>query len=122
MTTSTLRFLFFVAVAAVFWLLHALNDVYETRVNATLAVVDVPEDYVITDEPARDISIKVRGRGIDLAWYNLRRMLNSTKAEDVRLPFERNRANGNHFVGETSQIVSSSKMPLRCRKQARFPY
>ena len=64
-------FLFFFLVAGGFWLLQTLNNDYETEFSIPVRLKGVPDDVVITSEPASELHIKVKDKGTVLLNYML---------------------------------------------------
>lgn len=64
-------FLFFFFVAAGFWLLQTLNHDYEAEFSIPVRLRGVPDNIVITSEPASELRIKVRDKGTVLLNYML---------------------------------------------------
>lgn len=64
-------FLFFFLVAGGFWLLQTLNNDYEKEFSIPVRLKGVPDDVVITSEPASEMKVKVKDRGTVLLNYML---------------------------------------------------
>ncbi|MDE5711143.1 MAG: YbbR-like domain-containing protein [Bacteroides sp.] len=64
-------FLFFFFVAGGFWLLRTLNNDYETSFSIPIRLKGVPNDVVITSEPASELHITVKAKGTVLLNYML---------------------------------------------------
>lgn len=64
-------FLFFFFVAGGFWLLQTLNNDYETSFSIPVKLKGVPNNVVITSEPASELRIKVKDKGTVLLNYML---------------------------------------------------
>lgn len=64
-------FLFFFFVAGGFWLLQTLNNDYETSFSIPIRLKGVPNDVVITSEPASELRITVKDKGTVLLNYML---------------------------------------------------
>lgn len=64
-----LIFLFFFLVASGFWLLQTLNDDYETEFAVPVRLRGVPNNVVLTTEPASEMIIKVKDKGTVLLNY-----------------------------------------------------
>ncbi len=64
-----LIFLFFFLVASGFWLLQTLNDDYETEFTVPVRLRGVPNNVVLTTEPASEVTIKVKDKGTVLLNY-----------------------------------------------------
>lgn len=64
-------FLFFFFVAGGFWLLRTLNNDYETSFSIPIRLKGVPNDVVITSEPASELHITVKDKGTVLLNYML---------------------------------------------------
>lgn len=64
-------FLFFFVIASGFWLLQTLNNDYETDFSIPVRLKGVPNNTVITSEPAPELRIKVKDKGTVLLNYML---------------------------------------------------
>ena len=64
-------FLFFFFIAGGFWLLQTLNNDYETEFSIPVKLKGVPNNIVITSEPASELRIKVKDKGTVLLNYML---------------------------------------------------
>ena len=64
-------FLFFFFIASGFWLLQTLNNDYETEFSIPVKLKNVPNNVVITSEPASELHIKVKDKGTVLLNYML---------------------------------------------------
>lgn len=64
-------FLFFFFVASGFWLLQTLNNDYETEFSVPVRLKGVPDNVVITSEPASELHIRVKDKGTVLLNYML---------------------------------------------------
>ena len=64
-----LIFLFFLAVAGIFWLLTTLNENFEQEVKVPLRFVNIPQGIVITSGDEDTLRVMVRDRGISLVTY-----------------------------------------------------
>ena len=64
-------FLFFFFIAGGFWLLQTLNNDYETEFSIPVKLKGVPNNMVITSEPAPELRIKVKDKGTVLLNYML---------------------------------------------------
>ena len=66
-----LIFLFFVFVSFCFWLLHVLNEDYETELSITLEIKNVPDNVVLTSEIPTELKVGVKDKGTVLVNYLL---------------------------------------------------
>lgn len=66
-----LFFLFFVFIAATFWVLQTLNENYETEVSIPLRIKNVPDNVIITTAPPAHIDLTVQDKGTVLVNYML---------------------------------------------------
>ena len=64
-------FLFFFFMAGGFWLLQTLNNDYETNFSIPVKLKNIPDDVVITSEPASEIRVRVKDKGTVLLNYML---------------------------------------------------
>ena len=56
-------FLFFFFMAGGFWLLQTLNNDYEADFSIPVKLKGIPNDVVITSEPASEIRVRVKDEG-----------------------------------------------------------
>jgi hypothetical protein len=64
-----LIFLFFFAVAGIFWLLTTLNETYEQEIRIPVKYVNVPKTAVLTSAETDTIRVTVMDKGIVLLTY-----------------------------------------------------
>lgn len=64
-----LIFLFFFAVAGIFWLLTTLNETYEQEIRVPVRYVNVPKTAVLTSAETDTIRVTVMDKGIVLLTY-----------------------------------------------------
>lgn len=64
-----LTFLFFFAVAGIFWLLMTLNETYEQEVRVPIHYANVPKTAMLTSPETDTIRITVSDKGITLLTY-----------------------------------------------------
>jgi len=62
-------FLFFFFIAAGFWLIQTLDNDYETDITIPVRLRAVPENVVVTSEPASSVKVHVRDKGTLLFNY-----------------------------------------------------
>ncbi len=62
-------FLFFLAVAAIFWMLQTLDETLDKRLTVPLELVNVPEDVVITSPLPDQVTVYVSDKGTSLIHY-----------------------------------------------------
>ena len=60
---EALVFAFFLLVSAGFWLLQTMREEYEMEVKVPVALVNVPEGTVITQELPSEITVMLKDRG-----------------------------------------------------------
>ena len=66
---EALVFAFFLLVSAGFWLLQTMREEYEMEVKVPVALVNVPEGTVITQELPSEITVMLKDRGSMLFQY-----------------------------------------------------
>ena len=64
-----LTFLFFLAVAGIFWLLTTLNETFEQELKIPVHFVNVPKNVVITSGDDDTLRVNIRDKGISLITY-----------------------------------------------------
>ena len=66
-----LFFLFFFFIAGAFWLLQTLNGDYETEISIPVRIRNIPDNVIITTEPASALRVAVKDKGTVLLNYML---------------------------------------------------
>lgn len=84
-------FLFFFLIAGGFWLLQTLNNDYEAEFSIPVRLKEIPNNTVITSEPASELRIKVKDKGTVLLNYMLGKSF-----YPVTIDFPDYKANNNH--------------------------
>lgn len=64
-----LTFLFFLALAGIFWLMMTLNETYEQEVEVSVRIVNVPKNVVLTSDDTDTIKVTLRDKGLMLISY-----------------------------------------------------
>lgn len=90
-------YLLFVLIAAGFWLLQTLDNEYETDVSIPVRLRGVPDNVVITSEPAGQVKVRVHDKGTALLNY-----LFAQRFYPVTLNFEDYLSHDNHVALPTS--------------------
>jgi len=97
-----LIFLFFFAIAGVFWLLTTLNETTEQEVKITVRYVNVPKNAVITSPEVDTIRVTVADKGINLISF-----IYGGQRRQVNVNFQHNA-----HVGGQGSVSSSDLMRL----------
>ena len=108
-----LIFLFFFLIAGGFWLLQTLNNDYEAEFSIPVRIKDLPNNVVLTSEPASELRVRVKDKGTVLLNYMLGKSF-----FPVNLSFLDNKGKNNHVkIGAAdleksilSQLNVSSKI------------
>ncbi len=79
-----LIFLFFLLITAFLWLLEALRKNYETVIQIPISYVNLPNDYIITNELPQKTRITITGRGTSLLNYRYGKDFDSVKIDVSR--------------------------------------
>lgn len=66
-----LIFLFFLAFSSIFWFIITLNETFEHELTMEVKLTNVPDNYVITNEPEDTLHFTVRDKGYMIALYLL---------------------------------------------------
>jgi hypothetical protein len=61
-----LVFLLFLGITFFFWWSNTMNQNYDTQMKIPLIVADVPDNIRITEQPARQITVSLSGKGTSL--------------------------------------------------------
>lgn len=111
-----LFFLFFVFIAAVFWLLNALNYEHEDNIRVKVEVVNLPDNLVLVSDNPQYIDVRVKDKGIMLLNYIFRidgsevvvdMKNNVTGGGSLKLRTE-NLIKGNSVFSQEAKILSCS--------------
>ena len=105
-----LQFLFFFAFAGLLWLLHALKDTYEVTVPITLQLTNVPQDVIVTEEPPKTLTLRLRDKGYVLMIERIRRISETRKEQTVSLNFAKHRNNDTQVRIDTRTLLQESKL------------
>ena len=84
-------FFFCLLLSASFWFLAALSKSYTTNLSVPLKYVKMSDDFLLTEEPPKQIEIKVSGNGFELLGEQ---MSLDRSAVEVNLNFARPLRNG----------------------------
>ena len=102
-----LFFLFFVFIASTFWILHTLDEEYETEVSVPLRLKNVPENVLFTSDIPQEIGLKLEDKGTVLVKYLLGQSL-----VPVTLDFEEYSQKGNHIRLITTELTKKVESQL----------
>lgn len=117
---KTLTFLIFVAIAALFWFILALNDNIQDNLEVEVRIENIPDSVTFITEPPVDIHVMVRDKGTNLLRngvfahpvmsFNFR-----DYAENGVMKVSRSEMDGalKNTFGSTATIISSSLDSLR---------
>ena len=107
-----LIFLFFLAVAGIFWLLTTLNESFEQEVKIPLHFMNVPKNVVLTAGDNDTLRVTVRDKGISLITY-----LYNKDRQPVDIDFNRYSRNDGTGVVPASDLLRlvSSKLPASAK-------
>lgn len=74
-TRDFLVFVFFLLISTILWAMQALQKDYETTVEVPVNYVNLPKDYIITNELPSHIKLTLEGKGSNLVLYRFGRSL-----------------------------------------------
>lgn len=66
-------FAFFFLVSAGFWFIQTLNDTFDMEVQVPIAITNVPDEIIITDDLPSPLRVTVRDKGMGLMRYYRKR-------------------------------------------------
>ena len=115
-----LIFLFFLALAGIFWLLTTLNEIYEQEVKIPVHYVNIPQNVVMTSSETDTLRVTVRDKGISLITYLYKR-----EHTPIEIDFKRYaRKDGTGIVGASDlmkmaeKILPASAVPLSVKPES----
>ena len=92
-----LIFMFFFAVAGIFWMLMALNETYEQEVRIPIRYTDIPKSVVMTSPETDTVRATIQDKGIVLLTY-----LYGDALKDITIDFKSHAARQKQGRGEVS--------------------
>lgn len=112
-----LVFLFFVAISTSFWIFTVSKEVKEYEFDVTLKLINVPDNVVITTEPPKKISIKLKDETVKL-WryaYHKKNFQAVIDWNDVNNSSGHVRLLSNNVLKSFFTTLSSSTNVISCR-------
>ena len=94
-------------IASFFWLLQALNEIYETDLQVPVEISNLPEEVLITDPPVSHLTLTVREKGSTLLLHYF-----GNKNRPVRIDFNKWRNNESHTRIPVGSIEKEIKAAL----------
>lgn len=70
---NSLIFLIFVALAFSFWLLQYYQQKFDVEISVPVQYINIPADIVLTENPPKEISLRISDKGTVLLNYSLRK-------------------------------------------------
>ena len=114
-TKDLLGFLVFVGIAAVFWIILALNDDVQRSFEVRLKIDNVPDSVTFINVPPQKMRVLVRDKGSNLMrniWVNKPELHLSfdefVEGDRFRVPHSRLAASMRHLFGSTATVSSVS--------------
>lgn len=98
---AILQYLFFIGIAATFWLFQAVNQDYEQEIMVPLEFVNVPSNVVITSDLPHSLTLRVRDRGVNLFPY----VYGRSRLTTVTIDFNEHANSGGHIRLLTSDLL-----------------
>lgn len=111
MNREFLIFLFFLAVAGIFWLLMTLNESFEQEVKIPVRYVNVPGNVVITSGENDTLRYTVRDKGISLITY-----IYSQPLQPLSIDFSRYAHDGRGTVSTSDLLrLADTRLPASAK-------
>ncbi|MGZ2368258.1 hypothetical protein ACXR6G_00545 [Ancylomarina sp. YFZ004] len=104
-------YMFFVALATIFWFLNALSKEYTTTVNYPVSYSDFPSKKILSNELPPRLKLTVRAKGFDLLRYKL------SFFQSINLSVNEYTNNKMEKVGENNFLFSSNRMTSQVAAQ-----
>lgn len=105
-----LVFLFFVCLSTALWTLQELRKVTEDTVEMPLKYVNLPKDYVVTNELPEHLKLTLEGRGSDLIRYRLGRELETLEIDLGEIAKGKKSVSTAAYLGQIQKIVMESQI------------
>lgn len=104
-------YMFFVALATIFWFLNALSKEYTTTVNYPVTYKDLPSKKVLSNEQPPRLKLTVRAKGFDLLRYKL------SFFQSLNFPVNEYTNNKMEKVGDNNYLFPTSRMTSQVATQ-----
>lgn len=106
-TKDFLVFLLFLGISTALWTLQALRKNYETTVNMPMAYVNLPKDYIITNDLPDHIKLTIEGKGSDLVRYRYGRVLSPLQIDMEEVANGRRKVATSSYLGQIHKQIKS---------------
>ena len=106
-TKDFLVFLLFLGISTALWALQALRKNYETTVNMPIAYVNLPKDYIITNELPDHLKLTIEGKGSDLVRYRYGRVLSPLQIDMEEVVNGRRKVATSSYIGSIHKQIKS---------------
>ena len=104
-------YMFFVALATIFWFLNALSKEYTTTVNYPVSYSDFPSKKILSNELPSRLKLTVRAYGFDLLRYKL------SFFQSLNFPVNEYTNNKMEKLGENNFLFSTNRMTSQVATQ-----
>jgi len=104
-------YMFFVALATIFWFLNALSEEYTTTVNYPVSYSDFPSKKILSNELPSRLKLTVRAYGFDLLRYKL------SFFQSLNFPVNEYTNNKMEKLGENNFLFSTNRMTSQVATQ-----
>ena len=104
-------YMFFVALATIFWFLNALSKEYTTTVNYPVTYKDFPSKKILSNELPPRLKLTVRAKGFDLLRYKL------SFFQSLNFPVNEYTNNKMEKVGDNNYLFPTSRMTSQVATQ-----
>ncbi len=105
-----LIFLFFLIISTALWSLQALRKNYETTIEMPITYVNLPNEYVITNELPEYLKLSLEGRGSELVRYRYGRVLEPLEIDMEEVVKGRKDVSSYAYMGRIQKQIKSGTL------------
>jgi len=106
-TKDFLVFLLFLGISTALWALQALRKNYETTVEMPITYVNLPKDYIITNDLPDHLKLTIEGKGSNLVRYRYGRVLSPLQVDMEEVVKGRRKVATTSFLGQIHKQIKS---------------
>ena len=106
-TRDFLVFLFFLLISTILWAMQALQKDYEATVEVPINYVNLPKDYIITNELPTHIRLTMEGKGSSLVRYRIGHSLGPIQVDMEEVAKGKRKVATYTYLGQINKQIKS---------------
>lgn len=105
-----LIFIFFLIISTALWSLQALRKDYETTIQMPISYINLPNDYVITNELPDHLNLSLEGKGSELVRYRYGKVLEPLEIDMDEVVKGRKDVSSYAYMGKIQKQIKSGTL------------